>query len=245
MGPVRASGSDRFVCEARVGGLPGGDASSRWLIDTTTDLFPPAMPMIAVTTSMQSGEGRERSAGRTRPSDRPDRSVREHGARQSDGAAARRSPRSIMRRPRKPRMILPPVRRHGCSASRRQEVPQQQDYPSSVHPLQRYAAQRAAPEPDYQEARYADEDQEADPSRYDDALYGRIRSRRRAGAARSGVCERSLWLSSRLSRRSARRAGAEAPWRHRHRGCRPRAGGGGDRRCLCLPHLCRNAAQRW
>ena len=54
----------------------------------------------------------------------------------------------------------------------RQEVPQQQDYPSSVHPVQRYAAQHAAPEPDYQEASYADDDQEADPSRYDDALYG-------------------------------------------------------------------------
>jgi hypothetical protein len=54
----------------------------------------------------------------------------------------------------------------------RQEPPQQQDYPSSVHPVQRYAAQHAAPEPDYQEAAYADDDQEADPSRYDEALYG-------------------------------------------------------------------------
>jgi hypothetical protein len=53
----------------------------------------------------------------------------------------------------------------------RQEAPQQ-DFPSSVHPLQRYAAQHAEPEPDYQEPPYADDDQEAEPSRYDDALYG-------------------------------------------------------------------------
>jgi hypothetical protein len=47
------------------------------------------------------------------------------------------------------------------------------DYPSAVHPLQRYAAARAAPEPEYQEAPY-DDAPEADPSRYDDALYGQI-----------------------------------------------------------------------
>lgn len=58
----------------------------------------------------------------------------------------------------------------------RQEAPQQQDYPSSVHPVQRYAAQHAAQEPDDQEASYADDDQEADPSRYDDALYGQYDS---------------------------------------------------------------------
>src|SRR3982074_3060846 len=61
----------------------------------------------------------------------------------------------------------------------RQESPQQepypQDYPSAVHPLQRYAAQHAAPEPDYQQAPpFADADQEPDPSRYDDTLYGQI-----------------------------------------------------------------------
>ena len=61
----------------------------------------------------------------------------------------------------------------------RQESPQQehypQDYPSAVHPLQRYAAQHAAPEPDYQQVPpFAEADQEPDPSRYDDALYGQI-----------------------------------------------------------------------
>ena len=59
----------------------------------------------------------------------------------------------------------------------RQEIPQQEpppDYPSSVHPLQRYAAARPAPEPEYQEEpQYADEP-EPDPSRYDDALYGQL-----------------------------------------------------------------------
>jgi len=54
----------------------------------------------------------------------------------------------------------------------RQEVPPQ-DYPSAVHPLQRYATPIAEPEPDYQHAPFAD-DQEPDPSRYDDALYGHL-----------------------------------------------------------------------
>jgi SPOR domain len=53
----------------------------------------------------------------------------------------------------------------------RQE-PTQQAYPSAVHPVQRYAAQHSAPEPVHQEESYADDDRDADPSRYDDALYG-------------------------------------------------------------------------
>jgi hypothetical protein len=48
-----------------------------------------------------------------------------------------------------------------------------QDHPGSVHPLQRYATPRA--EPEYEQApQYADAEQEPDPSRYDDALYGQI-----------------------------------------------------------------------
>ncbi|QWG10903.1 SPOR domain-containing protein [Bradyrhizobium sediminis] len=48
-----------------------------------------------------------------------------------------------------------------------------EDYPSTVHPLHRYAAQPAAPEPDYHQApSYAEADYQPDPSRYDDALYG-------------------------------------------------------------------------
>jgi hypothetical protein len=56
----------------------------------------------------------------------------------------------------------------------RQEVPQQ-DYPGSVHPLQRHAIPQVPPEPEYhdEEPSYADEP-ESDPSRYDDALYGEL-----------------------------------------------------------------------
>jgi hypothetical protein len=60
----------------------------------------------------------------------------------------------------------------------RQEAPQQ-DYPSAVHPLQRYATPLAAraPEPDYDPApAFSDADHEPDPSRYDDALYGQLES---------------------------------------------------------------------
>ena len=61
----------------------------------------------------------------------------------------------------------------------RREIPQQHDeppdYPSAVHPLQRYAAARAAPEPEYREdLPFPDPDSEPDPSRYDDALYGQV-----------------------------------------------------------------------
>jgi len=54
----------------------------------------------------------------------------------------------------------------------RQEAPQQ-DYRSAEHPLRRYATPVAAPEPDYDQApSFAEAGQEADPSRYDDALFG-------------------------------------------------------------------------
>jgi SPOR domain len=75
----------------------------------------------------------------------------------------------------------------------RQEAPPVQDYaeeepeeyepeplhPAPVHPLHRYAAQQPAEDhqQDYQEEpHYADEEPQADPARYDDALYGRIES---------------------------------------------------------------------
>jgi len=62
----------------------------------------------------------------------------------------------------------------------RQEVPPAQDYPTSVHPLQRYAAARPAPAPDYQQPSdyrqpaYDEADPEPDPARYDEALYGQL-----------------------------------------------------------------------
>jgi hypothetical protein len=73
----------------------------------------------------------------------------------------------------------------------RPEAPPQQDYkepqeeeyqPSPMHPLHRYAAQRAAvpapePEPEYREdLPFPEAGQQPDPSRYDDALYGQIES---------------------------------------------------------------------
>jgi hypothetical protein len=58
----------------------------------------------------------------------------------------------------------------------RQEIPQQEDYPSAVHPLHRYAATRAAPEPDYDdpEPPFPEAGRAPDPTRYDDALYGQL-----------------------------------------------------------------------
>jgi SPOR domain len=57
-----------------------------------------------------------------------------------------------------------------------QEAPQQQDFDPSVHPLRRYAAAHPAAEPDYHEAppfaAGTDQHLQADPARYDDALYG-------------------------------------------------------------------------
>lgn len=60
------------------------------------------------------------------------------------------------------------------------------DYSRSVHPLHRYAAQQAAPAQDVQqdhqpqdyreEPAYPETDEQLDPSRYDEALYGQIES---------------------------------------------------------------------
>ena len=71
----------------------------------------------------------------------------------------------------------PWMQRMARQEAQQQEAPEQ-DYPSAVHPVQRYAAAHPAPEPDYHQAPpFADEaDQEPDPSRYDDALYGQLDS---------------------------------------------------------------------
>ena len=84
--------------------------------------------------------------------------------------------RDQYQRPAEPEDVAPPAGPPSwMQRANRQVAPQQdfqQDYPSAVHPLQRHAAARAAPEPEYQEAEpYADE---TDPSRYDEALYGQI-----------------------------------------------------------------------
>src|SRR5882757_422833 len=56
-----------------------------------------------------------------------------------------------------------------------QEAAPPQDFDTSVHPLRRYAAAHPPAEPEYHEAPpFADTDhhEQADPARYDDALYG-------------------------------------------------------------------------
>jgi hypothetical protein len=67
------------------------------------------------------------------------------------------------------------------AAVRQEAPPPPQDYPSSVHPLHRYAAAQPAPEPepDYHpapELPFADNEHDPDPARYDDALYGSLDS---------------------------------------------------------------------
>ncbi|WP_213741800.1 SPOR domain-containing protein [Bradyrhizobium sp. dw_411] len=61
------------------------------------------------------------------------------------------------------------------------DYPSAPDYPSSVHPLHRYAVPQAAPEPEpeYHPAPplpLADDGYDPDPARYDDALYGALDS---------------------------------------------------------------------
>jgi sporulation related protein len=53
---------------------------------------------------------------------------------------------------------------------------QAQEYPGTVHPLHRYAAQAGAQQDDDHEASYEQAEEHADPSRYDEALYGQIGS---------------------------------------------------------------------
>jgi hypothetical protein len=78
----------------------------------------------------------------------------------------------------------PPWMQRAVRHEVRQEVsPPQEDYPSAVHPLHRYAVPQAAPEPDYHpvpaqpypaQSYDADEQHDPDPSRYDEALYGAL-----------------------------------------------------------------------
>jgi hypothetical protein len=88
----------------------------------------------------------------------------------------RTSARAQYQQPAAPDDEPPPAGPPAWMQRARQEAPQQdypQDYPSAVHPLHRYPPPRAAPEPDYDQAPpFADAEREADPSRYDDALYG-------------------------------------------------------------------------
>ena len=84
--------------------------------------------------------------------------------------------------PRRKKRARPLGCRHGCSApgrkprhSRNMKQPEPEYQPSPVHPLHRYAALPAAASEQDHHDQDADE-QPADPSRYDDALYGPIKS---------------------------------------------------------------------
>ena len=68
---------------------------------------------------------------------------------------------------------LPPRRQR----AKQEALPLQPEQPSPVHPLHRYATPRAAAsEQDHHEPQQDADEQPADPSRYDDALYGPIKS---------------------------------------------------------------------
>ena len=96
---------------------------------------------------------------------------------------------------------------------RRKRKITKQDYPSAVHPLHRYAAPVAAPEPEYHQPdhqpSYADAGQEPDPSRYDDALYGQLDPGAQHIQHDPAYPDDRLRLSGRLRRR------AEEPARKR------------------------------
>ena len=181
MGIVRVSGRGQFVCHGSVvmagWRCPEADASSRWLIVIRTDLFLPTPTMIAVRIRMCAARAIRwrKLIGQTDPFGTPAKpplplqsraNVRPQYAPAEEEASAPAGP--------------PPWRQRA-----RQEAPPQQEYeepepeyqPSPVHPLHRYAAPpAAASEQDHHEPQQDADEQPADPSRYDDALYGPIKS---------------------------------------------------------------------
>ena len=80
--------------------------------------------------------------------------------------------------PRSPPPWMQRARQEAAPPPPPEEDYDEPDYPpAAVHPLHRYAPQQQAPSEDYYEQQqYADAEQPLDPSRYDDALYGRIES---------------------------------------------------------------------
>lgn len=59
-------------------------------------------------------------------------------------------------------------------APRPPQAPAEPDLQGSVHPVHRYGAGNAAPPNDFQEEGFADEEDQPDPSRYDDTLFGQV-----------------------------------------------------------------------
>jgi hypothetical protein len=87
-----------------------------------------------------------------------------------DETAASAGPPPWMQRANIQRQVEPPPVEY--SEEHEQQDYPSQDYPSSVHPLHRHAAQPAA----HHEGYYEQADEQHDPSRYDDALYGQLES---------------------------------------------------------------------
>jgi hypothetical protein len=96
---------------------------------------------------------------------------------EEDAPQAPAGPPQWMQRANIQRQVAPPPVEYP-EEDEGQDYPSQdypsQDYPSSVHPLHRYAAQPAAHHDDDHARSYGQGDEQADPSRYDDALYGQI-----------------------------------------------------------------------
>jgi hypothetical protein len=68
----------------------------------------------------------------------------------------------------------PWVQRGGGQAPRPPQLPAEPDGQGSVHPVHRYGAPNAATPNDFQEEAFADEEDQPDPSRYDETLFGQV-----------------------------------------------------------------------
>ena len=146
------------------------------------------------------------------------------------------------------------ARRHGCSAPgmnprrrRRRRTTTTSRNTSRRRCIPCIATARSdqqpqAPAQDYDEQpQYADAEPQQDPSRYDDALYGRIESGEQDYQRDPAYPDDPYAYQNGYERR----ARAEEALERADDGCRRAgAGRGGDGRCLCLSHLCRFAPQR-
>jgi hypothetical protein len=111
----------------------------------------------------------QRAATPREPYQPPSQPQYEAPIEEADEPAAPAGPLPWMQRANIQRQVEPPPVEYP-------EEDQGQDYPSAVHPLHRYAAQPAAHHDHYHAQSYEQGDEQADPSRYDDALYGQIES---------------------------------------------------------------------
>jgi hypothetical protein len=98
---------------------------------------------------------------------------------EEDEPSAPASPPSWMQRANIQRQVAPPPVEYSEEDEGQEDDGRHypsQNYPSAVHPLHRYAAQPAAHQDDYDAQSYDEGEEQADPSRYDDALYGQLES---------------------------------------------------------------------